>query len=93
MLEKRFRISKAVIGMPNKFDGCMMEKEADGEITMSMKDYDAAIPFLQISRDRREQAEENTTDREYSDFKSLAGSIMWLGEGVSPKADFLASNL
>lgn len=92
-LGKRFPISKTIIDMPIKFNGCRIEREPDGDITMSMKDYAADISYIQINRDRRKQAEESTTDNEYSSFKSLAGSIMWLGAGTSPQASFVASYL
>lgn len=58
---------------------------------MPMTEYMEYISYLEITRERRKKAEERVTAPEHTDFKLLAGAIMWLGDGVYPQEPFLAS--
>lgn len=52
-----------------------------------------SISYLEIFRERTKQAEERMTAAEHTDLKSLAGTIIWLGGGVSPQESFPESYL
>lgn len=93
MLGTRFPISKSVIDDTIRFNGCLIRREDSGDITMSMAEYSESIGYLDMTRERRKQADEKVTKEEYAGFRSLAGEIMWLGGGVSPQSSFVASYL
>lgn len=93
IVAKRLPASKTVIDESILFNGCTIRKEDKGDISMSMTEYLETIGYMGMERESRKQADEKVTDQEYTEFKYMAGAIMWLGGGVSPQASFLASYL
>lgn len=83
-IEARFRISKAIVAGPIRFNGCTIRREPNGDIFLSMTEYAKPIEYLQITRERRKKSEDKVTKKEGTEFKSLAGATVWLEGGVSP---------
>jgi len=90
-IQKRFDVSKSFIDGPILFNGCRIEQDGDGTITMSMKKYLESVIPLDVSRVRRKQAQEKAKRKEYDSYRSLAGSIIWQGNGTLPQAAFTGS--
>lgn len=85
LLRKCLLISKAVNDDNIRFNGFLIRQESNGDDMMSMSEYADQVDYMDKTRERSKQADEKVTDQSFSKLKSLAGSLMWLGGGVSPR--------
>lgn len=92
-LTKKFKVSKSILDSQIDFNGCRITQDEEGNITMDMKKYVDSIQSLDITRSRRKEANDKATEKEYDDYRSLAGSLMWAGNGALPQASFVASSM
>ena len=76
-----------------RFNGATIEQARDFSIRLSMEEFKRSINPLNITRERRKQAEQHTTAAEKTDFLSLAGKMNWLGHTAAPQYAFAASYL
>lgn len=90
-VSNRFKVSKAILNSPINFNGTRIEQDEKGNITMNMNAYMGSIKPLDITRARRKQPNEKATPHEYKDYRSLAGSIIWAGNGAMPQAAYVGS--
>ena len=90
-LKKRFEVGKVIIDSKFHFNGCEIEQDASGSITMMMNGYMKELREISLSKERRKQLNENATESETTLFRSLAGTMLWLGKGVLPPAAYASS--
>lgn len=90
-ISARFKISKAIIDAPIDFNGCRITQDEHGDISMNMTTYVNSIQPMDVTRNRRKEAEDKATEDEYQQYRSLSGSIMWAGNGTLPQAAFTGS--
>lgn len=88
---KRFKVSKTIIDDPINFNGTRIEQDTEGSITINMDAFMESIEPLDITRARRKEHEDIATQHEYTAYRSLAGSIIWAGNGALPQAAFVGS--
>lgn len=93
LLGKRFIVGKALIDQKIHFDGCELEQDICGNIKMSMIRYLERLKPILISRARRKQRTDKATEVELKQYRSLACTLMYLGNGVLPQASYVASLL
>lgn len=91
VFKKRFELSKAIMNSEINFNGWKLSQDDHRNINMSMSDHVASIQSLIVSKDRRRKADEKASLKEYTDYRSLAGSIFWAGHGTPPQASLLGS--
>ena len=90
-MKLRFQIGKEVVDQKFLFDGCEIEQYKDESIKMSMHRYIDRINLISISRQRRKQMNEPVTEEEKKQYRSLAGTLLYLGNGVLRQAAFVTS--
>jgi len=56
-----------------------------------MKTYVDSIKPVEINRARRKDARDKANPKEYTAYRSLAGEIVWAGNGALPHAAFVGS--
>lgn len=93
LIRKRFEISKEIIDQPVNFNGCKIEKDREGSISINMDAYMQNLEGVEVDRVRRKQTEEKVSCEEYSSYRKLAGELIWAGNGCVPKASFVGSYL
>lgn len=92
-LKRRFVVGKVVINDKVNFDGCELEQYKDGTIRMSMIRYLERLKPITMSRARRKQRTDKATEIEIKQYRSLACTLMYLGNGVLPQASYITSSL
>lgn len=60
---------------------------------MSMNSYMKQFSEIPLSRYRRKQPKDKANEREMTEFRSLAGTLPWLGKGVLPLPAYNSSVL
>lgn len=90
-MDKRFGLSKSTIDDTIDYNGCRITQDDDGSITLDMTKYMQNIQSIDISRSRRKQYSEPATDQEVSDYRTLAGALMWIGKATLPQASLAGS--
>ena len=90
-MKQRFHLGKTVINQPFFFDGCEICQEQDGAIVMSMMRYIERVMAINLSSARRKHTEDKATHDELKAYRSLAGTILFLGNAVLPQAAFVTS--
>lgn len=90
---KPFSIVKALIDKKFLFNGCEVEQYEWGSIKMSMEGYISQLYEIPLSRERRKQQTRKATDLEPTQFRSLAGTLLWLGKGVLSPAAYASSTM
>ena len=90
-LKERFEVGKAVIDERFHFNGCEVDQCKEGHIKLSMHRYLDRIKPISVSRKRRKQTEETVTDQEPKQYRALAGTLLYLGNGVLPQASLVVS--
>ena len=90
-LQKRFTVGKIVIDKRFHFNGCEIEQDRLGNIRMSMTRYLDRLRPITISRTRRKQRELHASDEETTSYRALAGTLLYLGNGVMPQASLVVS--
>ena len=93
MLAKRFEVGKVIIDDKIHFDGSEIEQAKEGDITMSMKRYVERLKPIDMSRSRRKMREDTATENEIQQYRSLAATMMYLGNAVLPQASYATSLL
>lgn len=81
-LAKRLLVGKVILDQKLHFDGCEIEKLPDGSIRMSMIRYIERLKPITMSRIKRKQRNDKATEVEPKQYRSLACSLMYLGNGV-----------
>lgn len=93
LMQKRFKVGKVIINEKLHFNGCEIEQDEPGSITMSMIRYlDRLTPF-DISRSRQKMRAYYATDKEVKLYRSLVATLMFLGNAVLPQASYATSLL
>ena len=90
-LKMRFTVGKTVIDERFHFNGCEIEQDQHGDIRMSMTRYLDRLRPITVSRTRRKQREMHTTPDETKSYRALAGTLLYLGNGVLPQAALVVS--
>ena len=85
-LGKRFTVGKTVVDQKVHFNGCETQQDACGNIKMSMNRHLEMLKPIEISRTRRKERDEPATSTELTEYRSLACTLMHLGNGVLPQA-------
>ena len=92
-ISARFEISKFLFDTKMFFNGACIDRDVQGNITLSMESYCRKIAPISISRQRRRQTTERATEAEQNAYRRLCGEIVWLGSSALPQASFAASFL
>lgn len=92
-LKNRFEVGKIVIDGKFLFNGCEIEQDASGSIQMSMRSYMTQLAEINLTRERRKQLDAPASENEITAFRSLAGTLLWLGKGVLPPAAYASSTM
>ena len=92
-LHARWQIGKAVISNDLLFNGARIRRDAStGDVTLCMNDYvREKVSLLELDRARRKEPSERATDEEAKCYRSMAGTLNFLGTGALPIASFVAS--
>lgn len=89
-LSKSFEVGKISIGGSFRFLGCEID-DGDEMIELSMWDYLEKIKKVGITGERRHQRVSRTTAQEEIEYRSLSGTLMYLGNAILPQAGMMAS--
>lgn len=92
-MKTRFVVGKSVIDSTFFFDGCEIAQDEYGNIKMTMIRYMERLKPITLSRQRRRQHHEPASDTEKRQYRSLAGTLLYLGNGVMPQASYVTSVL
>lgn len=90
-LGTRFLVGKAVRDHKLYFDGCEIEQLETGSIRMPMVRYLERLNPVYLSRTRRKECNGRATAVELKQYRSLACTLMYLGNGVLPQAAYITS--
>lgn len=90
-MKKRFTVGKAIIADRMKFNGCMITVRSDRAATLDMQDYLDRLSPIEVSRNRRKDIYACASPGEISEYRSLAGTLMYLGTSVMPQASLATS--
>ena len=93
LLQKRFIVGKVIIDDKLHFDGCEIMQDKIGNITMSMVRYLERLTPIELSRSRTKMRKDIATDKEAKQYRSLAATLMYLGNAVLPQASYATSIL
>lgn len=78
-------------GSVYSFGGCSIIAHDHDEISMQMDSYWKRVNTIRIPRLRRKMATAMETADEISRYRSLAGTLLYLGNGVSLQASLVVS--
>lgn len=92
-LKQRFIVGKIVVDQKIHFDGCEIIQDVVGNIKMSMHRYLERVKPIEVSRSRRKERDAPVTSSELTQYRSLACTLMYLGNGVLPQASYVTSAL
>lgn len=90
-IKKRFEVSKAIIYDTILCNGCRIQQEKSDGISMGMGACVNTIEKMYIKRERRRDTNDKATETEYNKYRSLAGSVIWAGNGSLAHAVFVGS--
>lgn len=90
-MKDRFTVGKSIIEKRMKYNGCVIEIGSDGAVTITMQEYLERLSPIDISRSRRKEIYAEATKEEVADYRSLAGTLMYLGTSVMPQASLATS--
>lgn len=90
-LQLRFIVGKIVGGPVFKFSGCEVLIQDNGDILMSMRSYWNRVKSIMMTRTRRKMREALATASEIVQYRSLAGTLLYLGSGTLPQASLVVS--
>lgn len=88
-MKNEFQVGKTLIDTSFLFDRCEIEQDAIGNITMTMKRYVERLKPIPMSKPRRKQLQDPATESEKKQYRSLAGTLLYLGNGVLPQASYV----
>ena len=66
------------------FCGSEVNQDARGEITMKQERYPLGLSEIQMSRERKQQEDQQATDEEKKQMKGLLGAIAWRANQTAP---------
>lgn len=92
-LSARFVVGNIEVGPRFTFNGCEIERDANGVVSVSMDEYRKRLKPLPLSRERRREREAKASDREEKEYRSLAGTLLYMGNAVLPQASLVASRM
>lgn len=92
-MTKKFKVGSFLIDKPIVFNRLHIKQGSDFSITASMQEFLEQINPIHLCRERRKQQNSLCTAKEITAFKSLAGSLNFLGHGALTVASFAASYL
>lgn len=92
-IQKEFKLGASKIGRDLKFLGCAIKSLEDGSMEMSTIPHLERIRHLQISRERKSAPNQLANERERSEYRSPAGTILYLGQAILPQACIVASKM
>lgn len=90
---KSFTLGATCVNNYLKFLGCNIQIDDDGSAAISMKSYLDRVRTIQLSRTRRRQSDQLFDDRERSEYRSLAGVFLNLGQAVLSELCLLESKI
>lgn len=92
-LRSRWQIGKSLVSNDLLFNGSrILRDERTGNVSLCMNDYiREKVALLDLSRDRRKEQGERATDEEATAYRSMAGTLNFLGTGALPIASFISS--
>lgn len=90
-VRKRFKVSKSITNGTILFNGARIDRNEMGDISMTMQPFMESLKPIDMARSRRKQASDKATSREYQDYRSMAGSLIWAGNATLPQASYVAS--
>lgn len=89
-LKTRFVVGRIVDGPLYHFGGCEIRTHDNGDISM-MDTYWNRIKPITMSRTRRKMQDSPACASEILQYRSLAGTLLYLGNGVLPQASLVVS--
>lgn len=92
-LDHKFKLGRINKGANLKFLGCSLQRDDKENLQLSMSDYLNSIEELDIARPRRLTLTDKADGRETHAYRSLAGTLLYLGQAVRPQACFVASKM
>lgn len=90
-MQERFEVGMINHGPSFKFGGCEIEINKNGDIKISMKEYWNRIQAIQMTRLRRKAKDCLANAREIQQYRALAGTLLYLGNGTLPQASYVVS--
>lgn len=90
-LQQRFTVGKVVVDERFHFNGCEIEQDQSGNIRMSMIRYLDRLRPINVTRTRRKQRDMHANSEETKSYRALAGTLLYLGNGVLPQASLVVS--
>lgn len=90
-MSERFEVGKIRIASRLQFNGCQIDIRPEQDTVISMTDYIDRLKPVDISRTRRRERDSLATDREIAEYRSLAGTLVYLGASVLPPASYVVS--
>lgn len=88
-LKERFLVRKEIIEQRMKFKGCVMDVWEEGGVCLSMHEYLERLAPIELRRNRKNESYALATQREISEYRSLAGTLMYLGTSVLPQTSLV----
>lgn len=76
-----------------KFLGCTIRLKTKRNITLTMEDYAEKMKEISIQKCRQVDTYQRATDGETHDYRSMAGTLLYLNQAVLPYASFIASKM
>lgn len=58
LIRQRFEISKEIVYQPVNFNGCKIEQDKEGSISINMDEYMRKLEGVEVDRVRRKQTDE-----------------------------------
>lgn len=78
---------------PFFFDGSEISQDHKGSVTLSMTNYMKQLREILLAPGRRKELQNRANEAEMSEFRSVCGTLLWLGKGVLPPAAYGSSTL
>lgn len=88
---KRFIIGRVCKGPRYKFGGCEISLQANSDIRLSMDLYGKRVMPIELTRTRRRMVEHSAAAKEVLQYRSLCGTLLYLGNGILPQAALVVS--
>lgn len=88
-LSKRFMVGKTFVDKPFNFIGCEVHQDREGNVRLTMLRYVERISIIAISEIHKKERIELATKDEIRQYRGLAGTQMYLGGDVFPRAELV----
>lgn len=90
-IQKRFEGGKIGMGLTFHFGGCEINYDPNGDIILGIEAYWNRVKSIAMTRTRRRQHKFRVTTEEMHEYRSLAGTLLYLGNGVLSHASMVVS--